>query len=54
MCVCVHVCMYICMCIYVYIYICIYVCVTVYNIKTGVILNERRVLYSLKLYSFMF
>ena len=33
-------------------YIC--VCVTVYNINTGVILNERRVLYSLKLYSFMF
>ena len=37
-----------------YIYKYIYMCVTVYNIDTGVILNEQRVLYSLKLYSFMF
>ena len=52
MCICVYVYMYVY--IYIYIYICIYVCVTVYNINTGVILNEERVLYSLKLYSFMF
>ena len=60
MCVCMYVYMYVYMCVciyvcvYVYIYICIYVCVTVYNINMGVILNEERVLYSLKLYSFMF
>ena len=46
--------MYVYMYAYMYIYMYICVCVTVYNINTGVILNERRVLYSLKLYSFMF
>ena len=57
-CVYMYVCMCVCICvyiyIYIYIYICIYVCVTVYDINTGVIRNEERVLYSLKLYSFMF
>ena len=52
--ICMCVCMYVYMYVYMYIHIYVYMCVTVYNINTGVILNERRVLYSLKLYSFMF